>query len=198
MKMLKTNMAATHVDTDLFELPIYTGSSFQYRIPTTLPKMLDLSNNKFTGTTPKEIGHLKSLTKLNLSFNCLSGETPQQLCSLTNLEVLDLSNNYLTGEIPLALNKLNFLSIFNISNNDLEGPIPTGGQFDTFKNPSFAGKPKLCGAIIDRPCHSAEAPPVSVLSTEQRDRMVAFAVAFGAFFGVGVLYDQIVMYRYFG
>jgi len=86
MKMLKTGMTATHVDTDSFELTVSTGSSLQYRIPTAFPKVLNLANNKLTGTIPKEIGQLKSLAELNLSFNYLSGYIPQQLCSLTNLE----------------------------------------------------------------------------------------------------------------
>jgi hypothetical protein len=77
MKMLKTNMNATHVD---------TISSVPYRKRTGF--------SKFTGTIPKEIGQVKSLTKLNLSFNYISGEIPLQLCSLTNLEMLDLSNNF--------------------------------------------------------------------------------------------------------
>jgi Leucine-rich repeat (LRR) protein len=143
MKMIKSNMTAIHVDTSLFELPVYAASSLQYRTPTAIPKVLFLGNNKLTGTIPKEIGHLKSLNALNLSFNNLSGEIPHQLCSLTKLQVLDLSSNYLTGEIPLALSKLSFLAKFNISNNDLEGLIPTGGQFHKFPNSRFEGNPKL-------------------------------------------------------
>ena len=147
--------------------------------------MLNLGFNNFTGVIPKEIGQLKSLSILNLSSNSLSGEIPMQLCSLENLQVLDLSNNLLTGAIPSGLNNLHFLSTINVSNNDLEGPIPRGGQFSTFTNSSFQGNPKLCGNTIDRPCGSAQAPLVSALTTEQRDRRIAFVIAFCAFFGVG-------------
>ncbi|CAN6247144.1 unnamed protein product [Urochloa humidicola] len=193
MKMLKTGMNATNVDTSLFELMVYTGSSRQYRIPTTLPKVLNLGNNKLTGIIPREIGQLKSLAELNLSFNFLSGEIPQQLCSLKNLQVLDLSSNYLTGEIPLALNKLSFLAEFNVSYNDLEGLIPTGGQFDTFPESSFEGNPKLRTITVNHVYGSAEASAVPILSREQADRRVTFVIGFCAFFGVGLLYDQLVL-----
>ncbi|KAK8461676.1 hypothetical protein SEVIR_1G080900v4 [Setaria viridis] len=192
MKMLKSNMTATHVDTSLFELPVYIASSLQYRTLTTIPKMLFLGNNKLTGTIPKEIGHLKSLAELNLSFNYLSGEIPQQLCSLKNLQVLDLSSNYLTGEIPLALNELSFLAKFNISNNDLEGVIPTGGQFDTFPNSSFEGNPKLRAIMVN------DSSAVPSLSMEQADRRITFVISFCAFFGVGFLYDQLVLSKFYG
>ncbi|CAN6247143.1 unnamed protein product [Urochloa humidicola] len=199
MKMLKTGMTASHVDVDtLFELRVYTDTSLQYRIPSAFPKVLNLGNNELTGTIPKEIGRLKSLAELNLSFNYLSGEIPQQLCSLTNLEALDLSNNYLKGEIPLALNKLSFLSKFNVSNNDLEGPIPTGGQFLTFSNSSFEGNPKLCGRMVNQLCGSAEAYAVPILSREQTDRRITFVIGFCAFFGIGILYDQLVLSKFYG
>jgi hypothetical protein len=147
----------------------------------------------------QEIGQLKSLTKLNISFNMLSGEIPQQLCNLSNLQVLDLSSNHFTGAIPSDLNTLHFLSAFNVSNNDLKGPIPTGGQFSTFPNSSFQGNPELCGVMVNQLCGLAQAPPhFSTPSKEQSDRRVAFVIAFGAFFVVGVLYDQLVLSKYFG
>ncbi|KAG2648591.1 hypothetical protein PVAP13_1NG020960, partial [Panicum virgatum] len=198
MPMLITQKTASHLDPRVFELPLYLAHSFQYRIATTFKKTLDLGHNNLTGVIPQEIVQLKSLEKLNLSFNGLSGEIPQQLSKLTNLEALDLSSNHLTGAIPSALNNLHFLSEFNVSHNDLEGPITNGGQLSTFPSSSFDGNPKLCGIMIFKLCGLAEAPPVSVTSTEQMVKRVTFVIAFGAFFGIGVLYDQTVLSRYFG
>ncbi|CAO2037217.1 unnamed protein product [Urochloa humidicola] len=186
------------LDPRVFGLPLYRDPSHQTWITSAFPRVLNLAYNNFTGVIPEEIGQMKSLTTLNFSSNRLSGEIPPQICSLTNLQVLDLSNNLFTGAIPSALSNLHFLSAINVSNNDLEGLIPTGGQFSTFTNSSFGGNPKLCGIIVDRRCGLAEAPPVPTLSTERTDRRIAFAIAFGAFFGVGVLYDQIALPRYFG
>ncbi|CAO2037216.1 unnamed protein product [Urochloa humidicola] len=190
--------SATLLDPRAFALPIYEDPSHQNWLSSSFPSVLNLAYNNFTGAIPQEIGQMKSLTTLNFSSNSLSGEIPPQICSLTNLQVLDLSNNLLTGAIPSSLSNLHFLSTINVSNNDLEGPIPTGNQFTTFTNSSFGGNPKLCGIIVDRRCDLAEAPPVPTLSTEQIDRRIAFAIGFGAFFGVGVLYDQIALPRYFG
>ncbi|CAL5060222.1 unnamed protein product [Urochloa decumbens] len=197
MKMLKTGTNTTNVDT-VFELTVYTDSLRQYRISNAFPKVLNLGNNKLTGTIPKEIGQLKSLAELNLSFNYLSGEIPQELCSLTNLQVLDLSSNYLTGEIPLALNKLSFLEGFNVSYNDLEGVIPTGGQFDTFPSSSFEGNRKLRTTMVNRAYGLAKASAVPILSREQADGRVTFVIGFCAFFGVGLLYDQLVLSKFYG
>ncbi|CAL5023928.1 unnamed protein product [Urochloa decumbens] len=198
MPMLTTENTTSHLDQRVFVLLIYRGPSFEYRVATAFPKMLNLGYNNLNGVIPKEIGQLKSVTILNFSSNSLSGEIPPQLHSLTNLQVLDLSNNHLTGAIPMGLNNLHFLATFNVSNNDLEGPIPTGGQFTTFTNSSFGGNPKLCSTIVDRPCGSAEVYLVSKISTEKMDRRIAFGIAFSSFFGVGVLYDQIVLSKYFG
>ncbi|KAL6629136.1 hypothetical protein ACP70R_028901 [Stipagrostis hirtigluma subsp. patula] len=198
MPMLSKENNATHVDPRVFELPVYIGHSSQYRITSTFARTLDLSHNNITGVIPQEIVQLKLLDRLNLSFNSLSGEIPQQLGNLTNLQVLDLSNNHLTGAIPPALNNLHFLTRFNVSHNDLEGPIPNGGQISTFPSSSFDGNPKLCGIIVAQLCGSPEARPVSIPSTEQTGRGVGFWIALGAFFCVGVLYDQLVLSRYFG
>ncbi|KAF8776345.1 hypothetical protein HU200_003572 [Digitaria exilis] len=181
---------------------------------------LRLSSNNLHGQLSPRIGELKSLSFLSLSLNNFTNitNTLQILKNSSTLNTLVIGDNFkgeampedetiggflnlevlsIPGEIPLALNKLTFLAKFNVSNNNLEGPIPTGGQLSTFTNSSFGGNPKLCGIIIDRPCGSAEAHPVRILSTEQTDRRVAFAIAFGAFFGVGALYDQIVLSRHF-
>ncbi|VAI44020.1 hypothetical protein VPH35_103805 [Triticum aestivum] len=137
MPMLKSDKPGIYSDPSLLDLDlvIYVAdsSTLQYRIDSAWAKVLNLSNNKFTGMIPQETGQLKALLFLDLSSNNFYGEIPQSICDLTNLQELDLSNNHLTGEIPAALEILHFLSQFNISNNDLEGSIPTAGQLSTFQ-----------------------------------------------------------------
>ncbi|KAM3310657.1 hypothetical protein ACQJBY_031373 [Aegilops geniculata] len=196
--MLKDN-AAAYLDPGHVELPLFWRNiSRQYHFLTAFPTLLNLSINNFTGVIPPEIGQLKVLSELDFSSNKLYGVIPLSVCDLMKLEVLDLSNNHLRGVIPAALERLHFLSAFNISNNDLEGPVPAGGQLSTFPDSSFVGNPKLCGTMLVHRCSSAGADVVYVISAKQLSVKVMFFIGFGLFFGVGVLYDQLVLYRYFG
>ena len=75
-----------------------------------------------------------------------------------------------------------------------------GGQFSTFPNSSFDGHPRLYGHIINRNCGLAESGPAAfVVCTDKLWGSKAIAaIAFVVFVVVGVLYDQMVLSRYFG
>ncbi|CAI0384812.1 unnamed protein product [Linum tenue] len=115
---------------------------------------LDLSNNRFSGEIPSELGNLTSLKALNLSHNQLSGWIPASLGEMRSLESLDLSHNGLSGEIPQSFEKFQQLNNLDVSNNDLTGRIPTGPQMDRMNDPgSYANNSAgLCGAQIRVPC----------------------------------------------
>ncbi|KAJ1268644.1 hypothetical protein BS78_07G150400 [Paspalum vaginatum] len=119
---------------------------------------LDLSNNKFEGIIPNEIGDLKFLKGLNLSKNSFTGGIPPRIANMRQLESLDLSCNKLSGEIPPAMAQMSFLEVLNLSYNNLSGMIPQSSQFLTFPDTSFVGNNGLCGKPLPRMCDANHAP----------------------------------------
>lgn len=78
-----------------------------------------------------------------------------------------------------------------------KGPCQPPVSLARLQVPALMGTQKLCGPMLGRHCGST-VDTFSTLAAKQMDDMVIFAIAFGAFFSVGVPYDQIVLSRYFG
>ena len=76
---------------------------------------LDLSHNMLTGALQSQIGNLKKLKVLDLSNNQFTG-VPAEVGQLRDLEVLDLSDNQLTG-LPNELGNLSKLQLLNLTGN---------------------------------------------------------------------------------
>ncbi|KAJ6376217.1 hypothetical protein OIU77_001063 [Salix suchowensis] len=151
----KMNYMSTAVSTNyVYSIQItWKGVEIEFAKIQSNIRVLDLSDNSFTGEIPKVIGKLKALQQLNLSHNSLTGHIQSSLGNLTNLESLDLSSNSLTGRIPTQLGGLTFLGTLNLSHNQLEGPIPSGVQFSTFNATSFEGNLRLCGFPVLKECY---------------------------------------------
>ncbi|XP_044365381.1 receptor-like protein EIX2 [Triticum aestivum] len=124
---------------------------------------LDISNNRISGTLPKNMGNM-SLELLYFGSNNISGGIPQLPRNLSTLDIprnslsgplpsnfgvpglsrIHLSSNYFTGQIPVSVCGLNLYSLV-LANNLLEGEIPQ--CFETsdmsilsLSNNSFSGK----------------------------------------------------------
>ncbi|CAG9460535.1 unnamed protein product [Pedinophyceae sp. YPF-701] len=84
-------------------------------------QVLDLSDNRLTGTIPRRVATLGGLKVLLLSGNALSGTFPE-LGGTSELEEIDVSNNpALTGTVPVGLRNARDL---RMSTTNVFGAIP--------------------------------------------------------------------------
>jgi len=88
-------------------------------------RVLDLSDNKLTGTIPSDIKNISNLVSLKLSNNELDGSIPSTIGDLSKLKFLYLNHNKLSGEIPTSsLEKLLMTEIDLSQNIEISGKIP--------------------------------------------------------------------------
>ncbi|KAH6826813.1 kinase family with leucine-rich repeat domain-containing protein [Perilla frutescens var. hirtella] len=114
-------------------------------------RVLNLTNNNFTGDIPAAIGRLPNLRSLQLVANLFDGTFPPEIGDLSNLEELALNANgfapqsipssftklkklrnlwinaaNLIGEIPDSILNMSALESLDLSANQLSGSIPDG------------------------------------------------------------------------
>ena len=77
---------------------------------------LNLSHNNLTGSLQAEVRFLSRLKVLNISNNKFTG-VPAEVGQLKNLEVLDVSNNQITG-LPMEIGNLSKLKTLILTGND--------------------------------------------------------------------------------
>ncbi|KAI9186921.1 hypothetical protein LWI28_022297 [Acer negundo] len=88
--------------------------------------VMDLGNNKFTGSLPTSFGTLMMLESLRLRKNYFFGTIPAALKNCTELRVLDVSGNELVGIIPSWIGERfsSRMIILNLRSNKFHGFLP--------------------------------------------------------------------------
>ncbi|XP_057512801.1 receptor-like protein 7 [Actinidia eriantha] len=89
-------------------------------------RVLDLSNNKFSGTIPQCLieTNTKTLGVLNLQNNNLSGAIPGTFPQDCALKTLDFNGNHLEGQFPGSLANCTKLEVLNLGNNNIRDRFP--------------------------------------------------------------------------
>ncbi|KAG0450142.1 hypothetical protein HPP92_026921 [Vanilla planifolia] len=163
-------------------------------VPTTIGGLrrvakVDFSRNELSGIIPPEIEQCKQLTYLDLSQNNLSGGIPSEFASLGVLSYLNLSQNHLSQSIPRSIGTISSLTAADFSFNDLSGSLPDSGQLAFLNATAFAGNPRLCGPIINKPCNS---PTAAELSARPSLPSRHFPADFKLVFALGLLFCSLV------
>lgn len=115
--------------TDLEDFDVYQNI-IAGLLPTVIMKSplrtLDLENNNFIGTLPKELYSATTLERVRVSFNLLQGDISTEVGQLTNLKDLWMAGNEnLAGTIPTELGLCTQLSRMYLEKNNFGGSLPS-------------------------------------------------------------------------
>lgn len=108
---------------------ILSNNKFSGELPKELGKLtllerLYLDNNDFSGPLPSEFGLLNQISSLHLEKNSFSGSIPAEFGQCPRMADLNLASNLLSGEIPESITTMTSLNSLNLSSNKLTGLIP--------------------------------------------------------------------------
>ncbi|KAL4576151.1 hypothetical protein LXL04_012240 [Taraxacum kok-saghyz] len=91
-------------------------------------QMVDLGNNRFEGTIPDLYKDCEQFDGIILKRNQLHGEVPSSFSRCQSLKVLDLSHNNLNGTFPSSLGNLPQLQVLVLKSNKFHGPIESSSM----------------------------------------------------------------------
>ena len=106
---------------------MHSGGTLPEQLGRIYPQIieLELADNTFTGTLPKDFFQMTTLTTLNLAFNNLHGVIPKKnLEYMLTLKGLFLNDNRLYGPIPSKLANIQSLVQLFLQHNEFSGTIP--------------------------------------------------------------------------
>jgi Leucine-rich repeat (LRR) protein len=86
-------------------------------------ELIEMTDNKITGSIPNWVCELVELTLLKMEHNQIIGTIPECIGRLINLSIINLSDNYLSGKLPVGLCDLVNLEFLEIEDNKIEGII---------------------------------------------------------------------------
>ncbi|XP_019172750.1 PREDICTED: LRR receptor-like serine/threonine-protein kinase GSO1 [Ipomoea nil] len=195
------------------KIPRWLGTSLSHLI------ILRLRSNKFNGELSPEFCHLTSLRILDISNNNFSGVIPKCLKNLTAMinegelpllmgysffgkifgesalvttkgheyeyftiilklfVSMDFSNNNFNGDIPIELTNLEKFHqasqvchrwVLDLSYNNLSGKIPSGTQLQGFNASCYIGN-NLCGPPLSKSCSSIDDGKIPKNESERDD-----------------------------
>ncbi|OWM65254.1 probable LRR receptor-like serine/threonine-protein kinase At1g74360 [Punica granatum] len=97
-------------------------------------RIMDFSQNNFSGLVPEEVSNCRNLVILNLWGNNFTGQMPGGIGSISGLKGLFLGNNSFLRDIPESLLNLSNLAFLDLSRNKFGGEIQgIFGRFTSVK-----------------------------------------------------------------
>ncbi|KAJ0102950.1 hypothetical protein Patl1_04932 [Pistacia atlantica] len=106
--------------------PEWGSIFFLQKLTFYLVPISSLIGNQLTGSIPKALVNISTLTSLTLEFNNLSGDFPAELGSLPRIERIRISDNQFSGQIPNFIQNRTKLEKLVIQASGMVGPIPSG------------------------------------------------------------------------